>query len=103
MMWSDGGWGAGDWMAMSLMMFVVWGGLIALVVWLAGRFRDNPPHTSGSRPTAPDADQVLAERFARGEIDADEFTRRRELLHAGGRGSAGNRADSRRNRPDVGA
>lgn len=29
-----------------------------------------------------DAERVLEERFARGEIDADEFTRRRALLRS---------------------
>ena len=83
----DMGWGG--WLAMS----VFWGLLIALAVWLvrslrADTSRDNqgPPPTPGSR-----ADEVLAERFARGEIDAEEFTQRRELLHStsGGEVSGG--------------
>lgn len=38
---------------------------------------------AGREPvTGTTAEQVLAERFARGEIDEDEFTRRRELLRA---------------------
>ena len=82
MMWvDDGGWGAGQWVVMSLMMLVFWGGLIALVVWL---FRTN--RSESPAPPAPPArtpDQMLDERFAKGEIDEEEFTRRRELLHAG--------------------
>lgn len=87
----DMGWGG--WLVMSLSFVMFWGLLIALVVWLVRSFRadtsrDNqgPPPTAGSR-----ADEVLAERFARGEIDAEEFTQRRELLHStsGGVGSAG--------------
>ena len=79
-MWWDGGWGAGAWLAMSLMMVVFWGGLVALVVWLVRGFRPDrgPGH---STPSAGRADEVLAERFARGEIDEDEFTRRRDFLH----------------------
>ncbi len=30
----DGGWTAGDWLAMSAMMFLFLGVLVALVVWL---------------------------------------------------------------------
>jgi putative membrane protein len=87
----DMGWGG--WLAMSLSFVVFWGLLITLVVWVvrslrADTWRDNHglPPAAGSR-----ADEVLAERFARGEIDAEEFTQRRELLHSptGGVGSAG--------------
>lgn len=82
--WNDG-WGAGGWFAMSVMMVMMvafWGGLIALVVW---GVRSATPRHEGANgpPVAParSADEVLAERFARGEIDEEEFTRRRELLH----------------------
>ena len=78
MMWYDhGSWGAGDWVAMSVMMLVFWGGLIALVVFLVRGGRSRSPEP----PRTPD--EMLADRFARGEIDDEEFTRRRELLRAG--------------------
>jgi uncharacterized membrane protein len=32
------------------------------------------------KPTGQSADDILAERLARGEIDEDDYTRRRELL-----------------------
>jgi putative membrane protein len=63
-MWHDGDWGTWDWTAMTLLMLLFWGGLIALVVWLlrvgGGRrgVDEIPP------PATPD--EVLAERFARG-------------------------------------
>jgi len=82
MMWwsSNGGWGAGSWVAMSVMMVVFWGGLITLGVWLVRRARRSP--SSGQEQSAADgADRVLAERFARGEIDDAEFTRSRTILH----------------------
>ena len=34
------GWGAGDWLAMSVMMLVFWGGLAALLVWAVRRSND---------------------------------------------------------------
>jgi len=83
MWWDGGGWSAGGWLLMCLMMVVFWGGLIALVAWLVQSVRNdaNPGLPPGS-PTGK-ADQVLAERFARGEIDENEFQLRRDVLHAG--------------------
>ncbi len=83
MWWNHGGWGAGDWFAMSFMMVVFWGLLAVLVVWLIRSTRNGHASTPG-QPTLPAttrADEVLAERFARGEIDADEYGRRRAVLH----------------------
>ncbi|MEO7070590.1 MAG: SHOCT domain-containing protein [Nostocoides sp.] len=78
--WGNGGWSAGDWVAMSSMMVVFWGVLVALVVWFM-RTKRGDRSSSGS----PDrADVLLAERFARGEIDSEEFTRSRELLRGAG-------------------
>lgn len=86
MWWDDGGWGVGQWLAMTLMMVAFWGLLIVLVVWLVRGMRadSNRGNTSldGRR-----ADEALAERFARGEIDEEEFTRRRQVLHSVAAGS----------------
>ena len=78
----NGGWGVGGWLAMSLMMIVVWGLPIALVVWAvrSSFHRDRPSETT---PPRPDAEQVLAERYARGEIDESEFAHRQEVLRTG--------------------
>jgi len=83
MWWSHDGWGAGDWLAMSLMMVVFWWLVIALVVWLVRGSRREPQRRDSPPATTDRADEVLAERFARSEIDADEYTKRRELLHSG--------------------
>ena len=76
-MWHDGDWNAWEWVVMSLMMILFWGGpiaLVALIVHIAGRGRsDAPSQTPSSR-------ELLAQRFARGEIDQDEFIRRRRAL-----------------------
>ncbi|MBA2323520.1 MAG: SHOCT domain-containing protein [Pseudonocardiales bacterium] len=77
--WGNTGWGAGDWIAMSTFMIVFGGGLIALVVWVVRSMRSD---RGQSRPDRADA--LLAERFARGEIDGEEFTRSRELLYTAG-------------------
>ena len=85
MWWDEGGWGSGQWLLMTLMMLIFWGALIAFGVWAVRSFtKDNPPAAQPTPPTAPiasHADEVLAERFARGEIDENEYTRRRAVLH----------------------
>ena len=80
-MWHDGwGWGAGDFWLMVLFMALFWGALIGVGVWAVRQFRPRE-----QRPGAgSDAMRILEERFARGEIDADEFQRRREILRGGG-------------------
>jgi len=76
----NGSWGAGQWVVMSLMMVLFWGGLVALIVWAVRSSRGSEPSQRPTgAPTRTPAD-VLADRFARGEIDADEFQRSRELL-----------------------
>jgi putative membrane protein len=82
MWWDDGGWGAGQWLLMTMTMLIFWGGLIAFGVWAVRSFTVRPsvapppPAAVTSR-----ADEVLADRYARGEIDEAEYARRREVLH----------------------
>jgi putative membrane protein len=69
------------WGLMVLMMLVFWGLLVALVVWLLRSTRTADPTTTGVRRTgSPSPEDVLAHRYARGEIDEDEFERRRAAL-----------------------
>jgi len=82
MMWGyDWGWGA--WLVMSVMMVVFWGlviaGIVVLVRYLTGPRQSGGPASDSGRESA---EEQLAERFARGEIDEDEYTRRRQLLRA---------------------
>ena len=51
-----------------------WGALLGFGVWAIRRFTD--------RPRATDARRILEERFARGEIDAEEFERRARVLQS---------------------
>jgi putative membrane protein len=76
--WNDGS-GAGPWLAMILMMLVFWGGLIAIVM-LAIRGNFGSPRWARTTSPDRDADEMLAERYARGEIDEDEYRKRREVL-----------------------
>lgn len=70
--WGDGGWAG--WLAMTLSMVVFWGALIALIIWGVRQF--SPTSRGGSS----DALGILEERFARGEIDGEEFDRRKAAL-----------------------
>ncbi|MDQ6934706.1 MAG: SHOCT domain-containing protein [Actinomycetota bacterium] len=74
-------WGAGEWLAMSVMMLLFTGLLVGLVVWVVRSLRreDHGTRTPGGIGSA---DDVLAERYARGDIDEDEFHRRREGLRS---------------------
>ena len=62
--------------------------VVALVVWaivtLTRKWGTHarPAVASPAGPPATTAQQILDERFARGEIDAEEFTRRRALLRS---------------------
>lgn len=59
---------------MFISMIAFWGVLISLVIRPPARFR-----SSGRLPTP---EQVLAGRFARGEIDHDEYASRQAALNA---------------------
>ena len=76
----NGTWGGGDWLAMGGMMLLFWALAIAVVVWAVRSVRTGvqDPDTARENPAGPD--DILAERYARGEIDEDEFARRRQLL-----------------------
>jgi putative membrane protein len=64
---------------MSLGMLVFWG-LVAWAIVTIVRRRDN----AGS-PPPPTPEAILNERLARGEIEADEYRERLELLRGRGR------------------
>lgn len=72
MMWNWDGWG---WWPMWLGMIVFWGGLIWFAVWLVRRSDPNR-----SSPPQHDPRRILEDRFARGEIDQEEFERRSKVL-----------------------
>lgn len=86
LMWNDG-WGhMGDWswgwgiFGMS-MMVLFWGAIILLVFYAV---RSTMSQSQGSSTNAtPETDRALAilqERYARGEIDREEYETRRRVL-----------------------
>lgn len=75
MMWWVQGQGWGGWIGMGLSMLVFWGALIWLVVWLAGIWSN----VDAPRPSRR-AEDVLAGRFARGDIDETQYQARLRVL-----------------------
>jgi len=70
-----GGWGAGfGWIFMILFWALIVLAIVAIVKWLMG--------TSGGTGSPPpkSARQILDERYARGEIDQDEYERKKRDL-----------------------
>lgn len=82
MFWYDhdpSGWG---WFTMSVGMILFWAVIITFGVLLFRALsRPGGMKTAlGPVPPRPTAEQLLAERFARGEIDEDEYHRRLTVL-----------------------
>lgn len=70
MYWGGGDWNWVSWLAMTLSMVALWGFLTWVVVTLVRRPADR----------GASARDILDERFARGEIDDDEYRRRKDAL-----------------------
>lgn len=76
--WYNNGLGWGGWIAMTLGMVAFWGLVIYAVVAI---FRRTSKTTRPADPAVPrDPMSILDERFARGEIDADEYHARKSAL-----------------------
>jgi putative membrane protein len=90
MMWNGLGWGVSGvgWVVMGVSMLLFWGLIIAGIVALIRVI--NRPSSPPSAPTTPpwqgevsSARRILDERYARGEIDEQEYQRRRAQLEGG--------------------
>ena len=80
MMWNGGSWAWWQMLLMWIGMLAFWAlviwGIWALVVNATWRPEDERRHHS--------ARQILDERLARGEIDTEEYRRRREVIEPSG-------------------
>lgn len=83
MFWPDGGLNGWGGVAMTISMLLFWGLLILGAVLLVRAL--NRPPTSAAPEPRPSPQQVLTDRFARGEIDEDEYRRRLDALSSTGR------------------
>lgn len=71
------------WIPMTIMMIAFWGGLIWIGVTLLKCNHTPQLHTCATppeTPTRPTAEDVLAERLARGEIEPDDYRTRLDAL-----------------------
>jgi putative membrane protein len=71
-MWNDS---SGWWVVMPLATVLFWGAVIWLVVIFVRGLSGRPSGDGAERP-----DEILARRYARGEIDEDEYRRRLDTL-----------------------
>ena len=72
-MWVDHDIGAMGWWLFAVCMFIFWVAAAVTVLFVA-----RWPERSRRR----NAEDILTERYARGEIDHDEFERRRDLIRS---------------------
>jgi putative membrane protein len=78
--WYQDGTGGGGWVVMILAMVVFWALVVFAVVAIFRGTRDVGTGTGNARR---DPKEILEERFARGEIDVDEYRARMDVLRAG--------------------
>jgi len=87
MFWYGGGWAWWQAGLMWIAMIAFWALLIwaiyALVTGITRRPEQAGPGGPGGQPPAGDPRGILDERLARGEIDAEEYQRLRDLLDGG--------------------
>jgi putative membrane protein len=79
MYWYGPGMGGWGYALMALSMLLFWGLIIGAIVALVRYLRDAGP-TSPAVTTPKSPEQILADRFARGEIDEEEYQRRLAVL-----------------------
>ena len=73
-------WGWGHMIFGSLMMVVFWGGIIIAIVLVARSFGGGTSHGATHPASRNRALDIIKDRFARGEIDKEEFDERKRLL-----------------------
>ncbi len=77
-----GGWG-GLWWPFMLIPLLLWGVFLSLLVWLAVRVFSKGRGAARPGATIDSAEEILRERFARGDISAEEYERALEILRGG--------------------
>jgi putative membrane protein len=90
MYWGNGmgGWGM---VLMTVSGLLFWGLIIAGIVWLVRSVGQGGGQGTAPPPApTPTPQQVLADRFARGEIDEEEYKRRLHVLGTTSGGSGSN-------------
>ena len=81
MVWFGSHWAFWQSGLMSIAILVFW----ALVIWVVYAFITSGPPRTRQRDDGADARHILDQRLARGEIDAEEYRRLRDLIDSDGR------------------
>jgi putative membrane protein len=77
--WHDGGGGPGWWLVFPIAFGLFWIA-VAVGAFVLLRRRTNPPAPPAPPTPRATAETLLAERFARGDIDEDEYYKRLATL-----------------------
>ena len=80
MMYWDGNMGVWGYVMMGLSFVLFWGAIITAIIFFARSVGAGNRRYEGRGPGAGGAENMLAERFARGEIDENEYTSRLTAL-----------------------
>lgn len=78
--WEGGGMGSAGKLISGVVMVVLWGAVIAAVIAFMRATHHHHDAESRAGNSPDDALRTLEVRFARGEIEAGEYTQRRDLL-----------------------
>ena len=85
--WDHRGWdgpgSGGSWWPWILFPILFWGGILTLIAWIVTRLYPRSRGDDRNEPPRDSAEEILRERFARGEITADEYGRSLEILRGG--------------------
>ncbi len=92
MVWFGSHWTFWESGLMSIAILAFW----LLVAWLIYAFVTTGPPRTRTRDDGADARHILDQRLARGEIDAEEYRRLRDLIDAGGHHRTGSSWPSER-------
>ncbi len=73
------GWG-GFWWPFMLVRLLLWGVLLSLLVWFAVRLFSRGRGDARPGATRDSAEEILRERFARGDVSAEEYEKSMKAL-----------------------
>jgi putative membrane protein len=79
MWWNDSGWA---WFSMSAMMVAFWTLVVVAIVWVTRTLRSPQARDWPTAPPPRTPQDILAERYARGDIDSDEYRCRLDDIEA---------------------
>ncbi|MBF8191872.1 SHOCT domain-containing protein [Nonomuraea sp. K274] len=76
-------WGSGFWPVIPLFWGLFWVAVVALVITARRKGWWGPRHAPAAATPTASAEQILAERYARGEMSDDEYFERISVLKGG--------------------